>query len=116
VGDQIYGWTAAMNLEGGFKNETAGLAPSRWQFEPVGSNMTCIDANALIRDGAPDFSSRATTIPVKSFVSVTETSADGKFVKVSKLNFVEGRMEVGEEIGWTKLFKPERRLLGSLFL
>ena len=102
-GDRVYGWTAAMNLEGGFKNETAGLAPSKWDHEPAGSNMTCIDANALIRDGAPDFISRGTTIPIRSFVSVNETSADGKFVKVSKLSFVENRMEVGEEIGWTKL-------------
>ena len=25
--EQVFGWTSAMNLEGGFKNETAGLAP-----------------------------------------------------------------------------------------
>src|SRR5215510_8589438 len=56
--DQPLGWTAAMNLEGGFKNETAGLAPAKWDLEPLGTNMTCIDANALIRDGAPDFVSR----------------------------------------------------------
>lgn len=101
-GDRVYGWTAAMNLEGGFKNETAGLAPSKWDFEPSGHNMTCIDANALIRDGAPGFVSRGTTIPVRSFVTVTETSADGKFVRVAKLQIVQGQMEVGEEIGWTK--------------
>jgi hypothetical protein len=47
--DRVYGWTAAMNLEGGFKNETAGLAPSKWDLEPAGSNMTCIDANASRR-------------------------------------------------------------------
>lgn len=101
--DRVYGWTAAMNLEGGFKNETAGLAPSKWDLEPSGSNMTCIDANALIRDGEPDFVSRGTTIPLRSFVSVTETSVDGKFVKVSKIQNIEGWTETGEEIGWTKL-------------
>jgi hypothetical protein len=47
-GERVYGWTAAMNLEGGFKNETAGLAPSKWDLEPSGHNMTCIDGNALI--------------------------------------------------------------------
>lgn len=101
-GDQVYGWTSAMNLEGGFKNETTGLAPAKWDLEPSGDNMTCIDANALIRDGAPDFTSRGTTIPVRSFVAVTEKSADGKFVKVSKVQIVDGRMQVGEEIGWTR--------------
>jgi hypothetical protein len=64
--DRVYGWTAAMNLEGGFKNETSGLAPSKWDLEPSGSNMTCIDANALIRDGAPEFISRGATIPLRS--------------------------------------------------
>src|SRR5678815_141600 len=83
--DRVYGWTAAMNLEGGCKNETAGLAPAKWDLEPSGTNMTCIDANALIRDGAPAFASKGTSIPLRSFVSVTETSADGKFVKVSKI-------------------------------
>ena len=68
--DRVYGWTAAMNLDGGFKNETAGLAPSKWDLEPSGSNMTCTDANALIRDGAADFISRGTTIQLRSFVSV----------------------------------------------
>jgi hypothetical protein len=101
-GDQSYGWTSAMNLEGGFKNETAGLAPAKWDLEPLGTNMTCIDANALIRDGAPDFASRGTSIPVRSFVAVTETSSDGKFVKVSKVEIVDGQMQAGEELGWTK--------------
>ncbi|HEU4933144.1 MAG TPA: hypothetical protein VFT48_13770, partial [Pyrinomonadaceae bacterium] len=101
-GDQSYGWTSAMNLEGGFKNETAGLAPAKWDLEQLGTNMTCIDANALIRDGAPDFASRGTSIPVRSFVAVTETSPDGKFVKVSKVEIVDGQMQPGDELGWTK--------------
>jgi hypothetical protein len=101
-GNESFGWTSAMNLEGGFKNETAGLAPSKWDLEPLGTNMTCIDANAFIRDGAPDFLSRGTKIPFRSFVAVTETSADGEFVRVSKLQIAQNQMQVGEELGWTK--------------
>ena len=96
------GWTAATNLEGGFKNETAGLSPGVWQLEPSGRNKTCIDANALIRDGAPGFTSRGTAIPIRSFVAVTETSADGTFVKVSQMTIVQSAMELGAEIGWTR--------------
>ena len=100
--DRQFGWTSAMNLEGGFKNETAGLAPGKWDLEPLGNNMTCIDANALIREGAPGFASRGTTIPIRSFVAVTETSDDGKFVRVSRIRIVQGQMQVGEEFGWTR--------------
>ena len=96
------GWTAATNLEGGFKNETVGLSPGVWQLEPSGRNKTCVDANALIRDGAPGFTSRGTAIPLRSFVAVTETSSDGMFVKCSQMTIVEGAMEVGAEIGWTR--------------
>jgi hypothetical protein len=99
-GDESFGWTSAMNLESGFKNETTGLAPSKWNLEPLGTNMTCIDANALIRDGAPDFASRGTTIPERSFVVVTETSPDGKFVKVSKLQIVQNQMQCWEVVQW----------------
>jgi len=102
TGDQTYGWTSATNLVGSFNNETAGLAPAKWDLEPLGTNMTCVDANALIRDGAPDFAFKGTSIPVRSFVAVTETSPDSKFVKVSKLQIVDGQMQTGEELGWTK--------------
>lgn len=95
-----FGWTSAMNLEGGFKNETAGLAPSKWDLEPSGKNMTCVDANALLREGPPNFTSLGTKVPVKSFVSVTETSGD--FVRISKLTIVNREMQIGEDIGWTK--------------
>jgi hypothetical protein len=90
-----------MGLEGGFKNEIVGLAPSKWALEPQGNNKTCVDANAVVRNGAPDFTSKGTKIPVRSFVAVTETSADGKFVKVSKLEIVRKQTKVGKEIGWT---------------
>src|ERR1041384_3739831 len=100
--DRQFGWTSSMNLEGGFKNETAGLAPGRWELEPLGNNMTCVDAKAFIREGAPDFTSRATTIPVRSFVTVTEASDDGRFVRVSRIEIVQSQMQVGEEIGWTR--------------
>ena len=99
-GEQPLGWTSAMNLEGGFKNETVGLAPAKWDLEPSGNNMTCIDAKAFIRDGAPQFTSRGTTIPMRSFVAVTERSGD--FVRVSRLEIVGNQMQVGEELGWTK--------------
>ena len=99
---EVFGWTSAMNLEGGFKNETTGLAPAKWELEPLGKNMTCVDGNALIRDGAPDFASGGTTIPIRSFVAVTEASADGAFVRVSKIKIVQNEMEIGEDIGWTK--------------
>jgi hypothetical protein len=98
---QPFGWIAAMNLEGGFKNETAGLAPAKWDLPPRGTNMTCVDKNAFIREGPPSFTSKGTTIPIKSFIVVTETAPDGKHVKVSKINIVQGEMEIGEEIGWT---------------
>ena len=100
--DREFGWTSSMNLEGGFKNETAGLAPGKWQLEPLGNNMTCVDAKAFIRDGAPDFPSRGSVIPVRSFVAVTETSEDGRFVRVSRIEIVQNQMQVGEELGWTK--------------
>jgi len=96
-----FGWTSSMNLQGGFKNETTGLSPSKWELEPQGSNKTCVDGNALIREGPPSFASKGTTIPQKTFVAVTDTSIDKKFVKVSSLQIVTGRMVVGDEIGWT---------------
>ena len=99
--EQVFGWTGAMNLEGGFKNETAGLAPAKWDLPPRGANMTCVDTKAFIREGPPSFTSKGTTIPIKSFVAVTETAPDGKHVKVSNIKIVQDDMEIGEEIGWT---------------
>src|SRR6185369_7383228 len=99
-GGEPFGWTAAMNLEGGFKNETAGLSPSQWELEPLGTNKTCIDRNALIREGSPNFTSLGSKIPIKSFVAVRETSGD--FVRVSKMTIVQNAIEIGEDIGWTK--------------
>ena len=96
------GWTSAKNLVGGFTNETVGLAPAPWALEPLGNNMTCISDNALIRDGAPSFASKGTTIPIESFVAVTEKSPDGQFVKVSKMTIAQNAVQLGEEIGWTK--------------
>lgn len=98
-----FGWTSAMSLLGSLANETAGLAPAAWTLEPLGDNMTCIDENALVRDGAPTFASRGTTIPVRTFVAVTEKSVDGMFVKVSHIAIAQNGMELGQEIGWTKV-------------
>jgi hypothetical protein len=99
---ESFGWTSAMNLVGSLANETAGLAPATWALEPQGSNMTCVDNNALVRDGAPGFGSRGTTIPVRTFVAVTEKSPDGSFVKVSEITIAQNGMQMGQEIGWTK--------------
>src|SRR5262245_36981903 len=55
--NEPFGWTSAVNLVGSFANETAGLAPATWDLEPLGNNMTCVDNNALVRGGAPDFAS-----------------------------------------------------------
>ncbi len=99
--EKPFGWTDCMNLEGQFKNETAGLAPAKWDLPPRGTNMTCVDTKAFVREGPPDFTSKGTTIPFKSFVAITETSPDRKHVKVSNIKIVQGEIEMGEEIGWT---------------
>lgn len=100
-GAEPFGWTSSMNLEGGFKNETLGLSPSRWELEPQGNNKTCVDTNAVVREGPPSFVSKGTSIPQKTFVAVTDSSADRKFVKVSSVKIVAGQMVAGDEIGWT---------------
>ena len=92
---ESFGWTSAMNLVGSLANETAGLAPASWALEPQGANMTCVDNNALVRDGAPAFASRGTTIPARTFVAVTEKSADGSFVKVSQITIAQSGMQMG---------------------
>lgn len=99
-GEASFGWTSAANLEGGFKNELVGLAPSTFKLEPQGANKTCVDPNALIRGGPPDFASTGAKIPQGSFVMVTDSL--GANVKVSKLAIVDGQPVTGEEIGWTR--------------
>jgi hypothetical protein len=98
-----FGWTSVENLVDDFTNETAGFAPDNFSVEPDGNNKTCVDANALVRLGPPDFTSTGQVIPQRSFVMVTETSADKKNVKVSKLEIVDGQMVTKDEIGWTRL-------------
>jgi len=96
-----FGWTSAANLLGGFTNETTGLAPAGWELEPQGTNKTCTDPQALIREGPPAFASTGRTIPQRSFVAVTESS--GNNVKVNQIEIVAGQMVIGAEIGWTRL-------------
>jgi hypothetical protein len=96
------GWTKGSNLEGGLVNETIGLSPARWDAEPDGSNRTCTDQNALIRGGAPGFASTGGVIPFKSYCVVTETSGDGRHVKVRRAEASGGQVTVGDEIGWTR--------------
>jgi hypothetical protein len=99
------GWTKAMNLEGQFMNETAGLAPSQWALEPQGRNRTVTDRNAIVRGGAPGFASANRSIPAGTFVLVLEESAGtnppGRFVRVCGGSIEDGSFVQGDEIGWT---------------
>jgi hypothetical protein len=97
-----FGWTSSMNLESGFKNEVVGLAPAQWALEPQGSNKTCTDANALLREGPPSFAPKGGTIPPGTFVIITETSDDQKFVRVSGAKIVDGLLAPEGDLGWTK--------------
>lgn len=97
------GWTKAGNLEGGFLNELVSFAPDRWDFAPAGDNFTVTDKQAIIRSGSPNFASTGKTIPVGSYVLVTDKaqSAGKSFVKVSKAEIKDGKITAKEEIGWT---------------
>ncbi|MEP6903307.1 MAG: M15 family metallopeptidase [Actinomycetota bacterium] len=97
------GWTKAANLEGGFLNELVSFAPDRWDFAPTGDNFTVTDGQAVIRGGRPNFASTGKTIPVGSYVLVTQKSqsAGKSFVKVSKAEIKNGQIKPKEEIGWT---------------
>lgn len=59
----------------------------------VGSIETVLDGQAVVRSGAPDFSSLHTTIPKYTRVRIDALSVDEAYVKVSKLD--------GTAIGWT---------------
>ena len=93
------GWTKAMNLEGGFMNETVGLAPSQWALEPQDKNRTVTDKNALVRGGPPDFKPAGRSIPAGTFVLVLEES--GRFVRVCGGQVGGGEFAQGEDLGWT---------------
>jgi hypothetical protein len=99
------GWTKGTNLLGRFMNEIIALAPSDWLAEPSGNNFTVTDANALLRNGEPDFKSTGAKVAAGTFVVSTakskNTSPQGKFVKISKGVFASGEIIVGEELGWT---------------
>ncbi|HEX8267367.1 MAG TPA: M15 family metallopeptidase [Pyrinomonadaceae bacterium] len=97
------GWTKASNLEGQFMNEIIGFVPSKWELVPTGNNFTVTDDQALIREGAPNFKSTGKTIPVGTYVLVTEKSEDnaGKYVKVCEAQIANGEVSAGQEIGWT---------------
>lgn len=110
-----FGWTKAANIAGGLLGEVVGLSPARFEKEPEGNNKTCVDARAIVRGGPPNFAPTANIIPQKSFVMVTETSADQEFVKVSQLQIVNGEMVVGDQIGWTKAMNLIDGCLGQFF-
>lgn len=99
------GWLKATDLQGEFRNETLGLAPSSWALPPPGDHKTVTDKNAIIRDGGPSYASRQKTIPAGSFVFVLEASKDtkpaGKYVRVCGGTIENGSFTQGDEIGWT---------------
>jgi hypothetical protein len=99
------GWTMATNLEGGFLNETLGLAPSSWALAPQGGNKTVTDKNALLREGGPAYKSRGTTVPFGTFVTVLEASKDtdpaGRYVRVCAGTIDGDAFTQGDELGWT---------------
>jgi hypothetical protein len=95
----------ATNLEGGFLNETAGLAPASWALPPPGEHKTVTDKNAVVRGGGPKYASLGKTIPAGTFVFVLESSKDtspaGKYVRVCRGTVENEGFTRGEEIGWT---------------
>jgi hypothetical protein len=97
------GWTKAGNLEGKLFNELIGFAPAEWDCSPAGDNFTVTDKQAIIRGGAPNFASLGKTIPVGSYVVVTEKAqANGKsFVKICRAETAGGQITKKEELGWT---------------
>lgn len=97
------GWTKASNLDGGFLNELVRFAPSEWDLWPAGDNFTVTDAQALIREGAPDFASLGRTLAPGSYVVVTERaqSAGRTFVKVCRAEIKRGKVKPKEALGWT---------------
>lgn len=97
------GWTKASNLAGKLFNEIIGFAPTEWDFSPAGDNFTVTDKQAIIRGGAPGFASLGKTIPVGSYVLVTEkASSNGKrFVKVCRAEIADGQIAAKDVIGWT---------------
>ncbi len=97
-----FGWTKASNLVGGMINELVGLAPTPWAVEPRGDNYTVTDAKALLRGGPPGFASTSTTVPIGTFVVVTDRSPDGKFARVNRAGVgADGAPQVEAELGWT---------------
>ena len=96
------GWTVAWNLEGRFLNEVIGYTPAGWEIEPTDpSAFTVVDAQALVRGGAPSFFPTGRTIPQRRYVKVLERSADGRFARVAAATVADGALTAGEEIGWT---------------
>lgn len=97
-------WTRASNLGGGMLNELVSFIPGDWDYPPGAENFTVVDKQSLIRGGKPDFASTGKTIPVGTYVLVTERAQNDQkktFVKVSKALIENADITAGEEIGWT---------------
>lgn len=97
------GWTKASNLVGGMINEIVGLMPADWDLEPgEADNYTVTDARAFARGGGPGFASTGTLIPRGTLCCVTETSADGRFVRVCRASLGADRAVArADDLGWT---------------
>ena len=97
-----FGWTAATNFAGGLENEIVGLLPDTWDVEPGEENYTVTDARAIVRGGAPGFAPTAATIARGTQCCVTETSADGRHVRVCRATrSPAGAIDRGDDLGWT---------------
>ncbi len=100
---QPFGWTKASNFVGGFVNEIVGLLPADWDLEPgEADNFTVTDARAFARGGAPGFTSTGNLIPRGTLCCVTETSSDGRFVRVCRASLDANRAVArADDLGWT---------------
>lgn len=97
-----FGWTKASNFAGGMINEIVGLLPDDWDLEPGDDNYTVTDARAFARGGAPGFASTGDVIPRGTLCCVTETSPDGRFVRVCRAALGADRaVERSDDLGWT---------------
>ena len=100
------GWTSATNLSGGMINELIGYQPNEWTLEPMGTNYTVTDSDAVVRQVSPPFNyvRPRTTIPMGTEVVVTARSEGepaGKYVHVSHGTVKHGKPSPAEGIGVT---------------
>ncbi|HLL76882.1 MAG TPA: M15 family metallopeptidase [Pyrinomonadaceae bacterium] len=99
---QPFGWTKASNFAGGMINEIVAIIPDAWDLEPGGDNYTVTDPQSLVRGGAPAFASTGASIPRGTLCCVTETSPDGRYVRVCRASLGgDGAPQRADDLGWT---------------